>query len=106
MQLLLYILGFGENSRVLKWIFERVDGKHGVKESAVGLLPENEGIDLNGLGEVNMKELMSIPTEYWLKQLDSVEQYYKEQFGADLPQELWDEVNSFRDRLTSSVRAA
>lgn len=99
--------GFGENSRVLKWIFERVQGKHGVKESPVGYLPENDALDLNGLKEeVDMKELMSVPTDYWLEQLDDVEKYYTEQFGEDLPKELWDEVHSFRERLTKSVHAA
>lgn len=91
---------------MLKWVFERVNGKQGVQESPVGLLPKNNSIDLNGLNEeIDMKELMSVPTDYWLDQLDDVENYYKEQFGEDLPQELWDEVNSFRDRLTTSERS-
>lgn len=90
----------------MKWIFERCDGKHGVIESAVGLLPENGSMDLNGLGKVDMEELMSVPTDYWLKQLDNVEEYYKDQFGEDLPKELWHEVHSFRNRLTSTVQAA
>lgn len=46
-----------------------------------------------------MKELMSVPTDYWLEQLDDVSKYYEEQFGDDLPHELWDELNAFRTRL-------
>jgi len=98
--------GFGENCRVLKWVFDRVDGKQGVRESTVGLLPENDSLDLTGLDDVNMKELMSVPTEYWMEQLDDIEKYYTEQFGEDIPAELWDEVHSFRERLTNSPRAA
>lgn len=97
------ISGFGENSRVLKWIFERVDGKQDVQDSAVGFLPKDGAIDLNGIGEdVDMRELMSVPADYWLDQLDDVEKYYHEQFGEDLPQELWDEVNNFRQRLSNT----
>ena len=101
-----FILGFGENSRVLKWIFERVDGKQDVRETPVGLLPVDGSIDLKGLSEkVDMKELMSVPSEYWLEQLDDIERYYTEQFGEDLPNELWDEVNSFRERLSEKLSA-
>lgn len=98
--------GFGENCRVLKWIFDRVDGKHGVKNSSVGYLPEDDAIDLSGLDDVDMKELMSVPTDYWLEQLDDIEKYYEEQFGEDIPQQLWDEVRAFRKRLTNTSRAA
>lgn len=103
---LLQFSGFGENCRVLKWVFDRVDGKHGVQESTVGYLPENDSLDLNGLDKVNMKELMSVPTDYWLEQLDDIEKYYNEQFGEDIPQQLWDEVHAFRERLTKSPTAA
>eukprot|EP00111_Clytia_hemisphaerica_P024730 TCONS_00072895-protein len=99
--------GFGENCRVLKWVFDRVDGKHGVQKSTVGYLPENDALDLNGLDEdLNMKELMSVPTDYWMEQLDDIEKYYNQQFGEDIPQQLWDEVHSFRERLTKSPTAA
>lgn len=91
--------GFGENCRVLKWICDRIDNKDVAENSPVGLIPKNNTLDLEGLGEVNMKELMSVPKDYWLEQLDDVSKYYEEQFGEDLPQELWDEVNSFKARL-------
>jgi len=91
--------GFGENSRVLKYICDRIDGKDIAEESPVGLVPKNNTVDIEGLGELNMKELMSVPTDYWLEQLDDVSKYYEEQFGDDLPQELWDELNAFRTRL-------
>ena len=49
---------------------------------------------------------MSVPTDYWLEQLDDIEKYYNEQFGEDVPQQLWDEVHAFRERLTKSPTAA
>ena len=90
----------------MKWVFDRVDGKQGVQKSTVGYLPENDSLDLNGLDKVNMKELMSVPTDYWVEQLDDIEKYYNEQFGEDIPQQLWDEVHAFRERLTNSSSAA
>jgi len=95
--------GFGENIRVLKWIWERIEGKDVATESTVGLIPKEHTIDLEGLEEdVDMSELMSVPTQYWLEQLDDLEKYYTEQFGKDLPQDIWDEFTDFKGRLQSS----
>ena len=49
--------------------------------------------------KVNMKDLMSVPKDYWLGQLDDLEHYYKEQFGEDLPQRIWDEFHALKDRF-------
>lgn len=91
--------GFGENSRVLKWIWDRLDGEDVAQESAVGYIPKPGSIDVSGLGELNMEELMSIPKDYWLEQLDDLKIYYEEQFGTDLPQGIWDEFYSLKERL-------
>ncbi|XP_047127738.1 phosphoenolpyruvate carboxykinase, cytosolic [GTP] isoform X1 [Hydra vulgaris] len=94
--------GFGENCRVLKWIMERVTGKVNAVVSPVGLLPDIGGLDLSGLSEkINIDELMSVPTSYWNNQLDDLEKYFSEQFGSDLPNELWDQLKSFRERLSN-----
>lgn len=45
---------------------------------------------------------MSVPKDYWLEQLEDVGEYYEEQFGDDLPKELWEELNTFRQRLTEN----
>ena len=104
--LFVFFAGFGENCRVLKWVFDRVDGKQDVEKSTVGYLPKNDALDLSGLAAIDMKELMSVPTDYWLEQLDDIEKYYNEQFGEDIPKQLWDEVHAFRERLTSTQTAA
>ena len=94
--------GFGENCRVLKYIFDRVEGKDVAVDSPVGLIPKEGSIDTKGLETVNFEELMSVPKDYWLEQLEDVGEYYEEQFGDDLPKELWEELNTFKQRLTEN----
>jgi len=93
--------GFCENCRVLKWICERLEGKtDNADETPVGYVPKQDALDLSGLDKpVNMEELVSVPKEYWLGQLDDLEHYYKEQFGEDLPQRIWDEFHALKDRF-------
>jgi len=95
--------GFGENIRVLKWIWERIEGKDVADVSPVGLVPKDGTIDISGLEDLNMEELMSVPCEYWLEQLDDLEKYYTGQFGADLPQGIWDEFYAFKKRLQDAL---
>jgi len=95
--------GFGENIRVLKWIWERIEGQDVAQESTVGLIPKDNTVDLSGLDEpVNMEQLMSVPKEYWLEQLEDLKGYYEGQFGDDMPQGIWDEFNDFKKRLEES----
>ena len=79
---------------------ERVCGKVNAVVSPVGLLPDVGGLYLNGLNEkIDIEELMSVPTSYWNEQLDDLEKYYSDQYSNDLPQELWVQLKSFRERL-------
>jgi len=95
--------GFGENSRVLKWICERIAHPEREDEmtvpSAIGRIPKPESLDLSGLGELNMDELMSVPKKYWLSELDSIKEYYNEQFGEDLPKKIWEQHEQLVKRI-------
>ena len=97
--LFLLHLGFGENSRVLKWICERIDDQPVAQESAIGLVPTPGSLDIEGLGDLNMDELMSVPKDYWLEELDSLKQYYDEQLGEDLPQDLRYQYDQLKARI-------
>ena len=59
--------GFGENSRVLKWMCERIDGKAGAKQTPVGLMPSEEDLDLDGLSipSQDLKELLEVDSQSW-----------------------------------------
>jgi len=92
--------GYGENSRVLKWIFERVEGKGEAIETAIGYLPAKGALDLSGLdiSEAAMKELLAIDKDGWLNEADGLSKYYDE-FGDRLPAELRKQLAALKERL-------
>ena len=88
--------GFGENSRVLKWVFERCSGTVNARKSLIGYLPED--LDLVGLG-VDEKALFKVDRDEWIAEANEIESYFK-LFGDRLPKELSVQLQSLRDRLT------
>ncbi len=92
--------GYGENIRVLKWIFERCDGKANFVESPIGRIPTREGIDISGLNisVQDMAKLFTIKQEEGLTEVEEIREYFKI-FGDRLPKELNIEVNSMEERL-------
>lgn len=92
--------GFSDNSRVLKWICERVDGKVGVVKSAAGLLPKEGDLDLSdlNLASENIKELMSVNTAEWRAEIPDIEAHLAT-FGKRLPQKLKDQLEELKKRL-------
>jgi phosphoenolpyruvate carboxykinase (GTP) len=98
--------GFGENSRVLKWVFERCAGTADAIETAIGNMPTLDGIDFSGLdvSEEDKANLLRVDTDGWLSELDGVEEYYAT-FGDHLPAELTKQVEALRKRLEASQQA-
>jgi len=94
--------GFGENSRVLAWIFDRVAGTADAVESPVGLLPAEAGIDVEGLdvAPADMAELLRVDPEEWRAEVPSIEEHYAG-LGDRLPVELRDELEALEKRLTA-----
>jgi phosphoenolpyruvate carboxykinase (GTP) len=92
--------GFGENSRVLKWMCERVDGKAGAQETAIGYMPSAEDLDLAGLDvpAEDIKELLRIDVDAWKEEVLDMEKHFA-QFGDRLPQVLADELKGLAKRL-------
>ena len=95
--------GFGENSRVLKWIVERVTGKAEAVETPLGYLPASGAIDTNGLDvtEEQMAELLNVDAEEWLREIDSIREHYA-RFGERLPAALSEELAALETRLRES----
>ena len=94
--------GFGENIRVLKWIFERVDGAAKAHETPIGYVPEKGAIDLSGLAGFenpdSIDELLNIDKEGWKKEVELIKEYFV-QFGDRLPAELKIELEDLEKRL-------
>ena len=92
--------GFGENSRVLKWIVERVTGKAEAVDTPIGYLPAPGAIDTNGLDvtEEQMEELLKVDVQEWLNEIGSIREHY-ERFGDRLPAVLSEELAALEARL-------
>ena len=92
--------GFGENSRVLKWIVDRISGKGEAVETPIGYLPATDAIDTSGLdvSEQQMEELLHVDTDEWLNEIQSIREHY-ERFEDTLPKALSDELDALENRL-------
>ncbi len=92
--------GFGENSRILKWVCDRCDGKGDVVETAIGNLPTIDSLDLDGLDmpAEDLKQLLSVDNAEWLKVIPAMRDHYAK-FGDKLPKELSGELDALEARL-------
>ena len=92
--------GFGENSRILKWMCDRVDGKAEAVKTAVGLVPRVEDLDISGLSLTNEKlqDLLDIDTRGWVEELPQMEELFT-QLGPRLPARLREQLDALRGRL-------
>ncbi|MFF5206689.1 phosphoenolpyruvate carboxykinase (GTP) [Streptosporangium sp. NPDC000396] len=90
--------GFGENSRVLKWIVGRLNGEAEAVQTPIGLLPaelDTEGLDISA---EDLRILLSVDKETWKEEASLIPAFF-ETFGDHFPKELWDEYNALLDRL-------
>ena len=100
--------GFGENSRVLEWIFNRCEGTAEAVETPIGRLPTLDGLDFSGLdlSKDEIATLLKVDVEGWLSEIPLIEEYYKS-FGDQVPSELWQELQLLKEQLeTAKVGAA
>ncbi|NXC36462.1 PCKGC protein, partial [Campylorhamphus procurvoides] len=91
--------GFGENSRVLEWMFNRIEGKASAKPTAIGYIPTDTALNLKGLEDVNLTELFDISKEFWEKEVEEIKQYFEVQVNADLPYEIERELLALEMRI-------
>ncbi|XP_077582492.1 phosphoenolpyruvate carboxykinase, cytosolic [GTP] isoform X1 [Stigmatopora nigra] len=92
--------GFGENIRVLDWMFRRLNGQAGAMPSAVGYLPRLQSLNLEGLGEsVDLEQLFALDGEFWRKEAHDVGQYLATQVNEDLPEEVARQLELLRRRV-------
>jgi phosphoenolpyruvate carboxykinase (GTP) len=92
--------GFGDNSRVLEWVFERCAGRGEVVETPIGYLPAPGTIDTEGLdvSEEDMTELLRVDRGEWLAELPSITEYFA-RFEDRLPPAISDQLDELRTRL-------
>jgi phosphoenolpyruvate carboxykinase (GTP) len=95
--------GFGENSRVLKWIVERVDGEGEFVETAIGRVPTPTALDTEdlSLSDQQVAELVSVDEDEWRSEIPLIEEHFRF-VGDRLPEELKDELRELEKRLAES----
>ena len=92
--------GYGDNIRVLQWIFERVAGTAAADETAIGYVPKLGSVNTAGLEGVdaNMPELLAVDKNQWKDELDLVREQYAT-FGSHLPKELAKQIIAIEQRF-------
>ncbi|MGH3847787.1 MAG: phosphoenolpyruvate carboxykinase domain-containing protein, partial [Pseudonocardiaceae bacterium] len=93
--------GFGENSRVLKWIIERVEGRAAATDTAIGRVPTPDQLDLSGLNAeiADVNAALAVDVEEWRAELPLVEQWFGK-IGSALPTTMHDELDALTQRLS------
>jgi len=92
--------GFGENTRVLKWVVERLDGTADAQETPIGLLPTKESLDTSGLDltDEQLDMLLTVDNEVWREEAALMPASY-DKLGDAVPQVLWDQHETLTKRL-------
>jgi phosphoenolpyruvate carboxykinase (GTP) len=92
--------GFGENSRVLEWVFRRCDDEAEAVETPIGLVPAQGALDVSGLdlSPAAIEQLLSVDSDEWRRQLPQIHQHFA-QFGHSLPDELKAQLAALEERL-------
>jgi phosphoenolpyruvate carboxykinase (GTP) len=92
--------GYGENSRVLAWIFDRCAGTGKAVDTPIGFLPTPDAIARpEGVSEEDMKEILKVDIEGWKAEIADVRKNHYPKFGDKLPKELYDELSAIEKRL-------
>jgi len=93
--------GFGDNSRVLKWVADRLEGLAGARDTPIGRLPSADDLDLDGLDLTNeqLAILLGVDEEVWREEAALIPASY-ERFGEHLPAALWKEYEALKARLS------
>jgi phosphoenolpyruvate carboxykinase (GTP) len=92
--------GFGENSRVLKWVIERLDGQAAAVDTPIGRVPAPGSLDVDGLDMTPeaIEAALAVDPEEWKAEIPQIQEWF-EKFGDDLPAVLWTELDGLKERL-------
>ena len=93
--------GYGENSRVLEWVFERVSGRGEAEETPIGLIPSKGALNVEGLdlSDADLDELLKVDSTDWRNEVPLIREHFAT-FGDRLPPELAQEIDDLERRLS------
>jgi len=97
--------GYGDNIRVLKWIFETLEGTADVMETPIGMVPGKTAIDVSGLPEVaaNMDKILEVNPQEWLGECELIAEH-QALFGNRLPAEMTQQFEKLKERLNKAIK--
>ena len=92
--------GFGENSRVLKWVVERIEGRAAAAETPIGHVPTPESLDTDGLGldDAALARVLDVDVEEWRAEVPLIQEWF-DKIGDKTPTTLLTELDGLRARL-------
>ena len=95
--------GFGDNSRVLKWVIERLEGTADAVETPIGYVPTGESLDLTGmdLTPADVEDAVRVDPAEWETELAGIDEWYA-RFGGSLPEDLAAELQNLKDRFAAA----
>ena len=98
--------GFGENSRVLEWVFNRCEGTAEAVETPIGNLPTLDALNFDGLDldDAARAQLLRVEVDGWLNEIPLINEYF-DQYGDRVPQAFRDEVKQLQERLEQAKQA-
>jgi phosphoenolpyruvate carboxykinase (GTP) len=95
--------GYSENTRVLKWIFERTENENedNAKTTPIGWLPKSTSLDLSGLDieKEALEELLKFEKNEWISELEDVAKFYERTFNSKLPKEILNQLDQMKTRV-------
>ena len=99
--------GYGENSRVLKWIVDRLEGRAEAVDTPIGRLPAPGSLDVTGLGltQAQLDLLLTVDADIWKQEAALIPEFY-EKFGEHTPPALWAELEALVQRLNAPALTA
>lgn len=94
--------GFRENSRILKWMIDRINGKCSGNQTPLGIMPKISDLDLSGLNiaKDTLEKLFEINSDEWKKEIEDVDKFYS-QFGDKIPSELKERLKTLKTKLSA-----
>jgi phosphoenolpyruvate carboxykinase (GTP) len=95
--------GYGDNARVLEWVFRRCDDAVDAAETPIGLIPTVDALDIEGLdiSREDVEELLHVDPEEWKPEIEPIREFFAK-FGDKLPEELTRQLDALEERLRSS----
>nr|WP_261624337.1 phosphoenolpyruvate carboxykinase (GTP) [Nesterenkonia sp. GX14115] len=98
--------GFAENSRVLKWVVERIEGTAEAVETPIGLTPTPEALDTTGLdiADADLEDALTVDGDEWTEELADIENWFA-RFGDSLPESIVAELDELRGRVRAAETA-